>query len=865
MARHCPLIFISAKNRRHSLFAGISRKAFILRLYMTNIHDKNVRSTGSGDIATYFKSVPVRVTVFITGTLLVALILNLALSILTLEKIYSKSLLSEYMVIGRYYVRKIELSLGFGKTLPKYTGMEKLLKSIKQDYPEIADIFIYSADKNPLFGLTGSGELTNSLALDMSVGEEELIKHSPGRYHLVFPLKSGSFKRKTLQGYFEILLPETIIRKKIKAMIVSSGKLMAIISVVSAVLFFFIVMVLIPTQKKKGRIYGISLRTRALIATSLVLILSQVGFSYFNVKDFRGRYFAEIQNKCRNLASLVQADINYLLKLGIPITRLIKIDAILNNVLDNIPELADIAIVDPKGKILYRVAAPNLEPPPKVTQKSPEPQQAEQSPNRIVLEVEQKQKIAGYIHLNISDLVIDRTIRDLILDSGTVAVVSLVIGFEFVFFLVAILIYGGGPKYHAPNLDKTVIDFTPPTGTQIPVRASVRTAAFLYAFSIALSMSFLPLYADSLYRPLLGLSREIIIGLPISTEMLFVAISLALGGYWLDRRGWLGPFITGALITGIGMALSGIARTPIELMIYRGIVGLGYGLTMMASQSVILNLTQTEYRSNAVTSLEAGYFSGFLSSTAVGGMLAEKIGFRGVFFVGSIMVLFSIVFVLAFLWQTRDSGKLIGKSAARPSSQKRMSRLFTDREFMGSLLLSAIPSSLCLVGFFVYASPLFLTKIGVNQSNIGRLLMPYGLSMVYIAPAISRWSDTLANKKIPVILGGIIGGVALLSFFFLNSIPLYVIVLVLFSISGGMSYGPRIALVSESKLVKDVGSGTALGMYNSLERIGNIVGPIVVGGMITVVGLIAAISSLGLIYLLGTLFFFFLVRTTSRA
>ncbi len=161
---------------------------------MTHNHDKNVRSKGSGDIVTYFKSVPVRVTVFITGTLLVALILNLALSILTLEKIYSKSLLSEYSVIGRYYVRKIELSLGFGKTLPKYTGMEKLLKSIKQDYPEIADILnkvFASLDQKTLQNLnsrTGfvGGEIAYLVARDYLI-EQGFLTNDPSGFPIDLP------------------------------------------------------------------------------------------------------------------------------------------------------------------------------------------------------------------------------------------------------------------------------------------------------------------------------------------------------------------------------------------------------------------------------------------------------------------------------------------------------------------------------------------------------------------------------------------------------------------------------------------------------------------------------------------------------
>ncbi len=809
-------------------------------------------------VRTYFSSVPVRITLFVTGTLLGALFLNMALSILTLEKIYTKSLLSEYSVIGRYHIRKIERSLGFGKTLPKFTGMAKLMKAFQEKNPEITEIYIHSAKKEPLFHLHQPATRSNSTIFQDNIGEQEIVSLKSKSYHLVFPIFGGSKFRRTFQGYAEIVLPETLIKDKIAAMVANNGKLLGLIGSTSALVFFLIVLLVIPTEKKKNRIYGISLKARALIITSLILILSQVAFSYFNLKDFRGRYFSEIQGKCETLGSLIKADVDYLLRLGIPINKLIKIDDLLDEVLQSIPELSDIAIVDTAGDPLYRVVAEDEKIRNKIQAVIIDPGNMHDTPDRIVLPVSRKGAAAGYVHLNISTAVIDSTIHDLALDSATVVVVSLLVGFEFVFFLVAILIVG---DRSAPRADETLIDFNPgQQKSRVPVRASIRTSAFLYAFAMALSMSFLPIYANVLYKPIAGLSREIIIGLPISAEMLCVAISLVLSGYWLDRQGWFFPFITGVIITGAGMALCGIAATTLELIAYRGCVGFGYGLALMATQSVVVNLTSLQNRSSAVASLEAGYFSGFISSTAVGGMLAEKIGYRGVFFVGSLLVLISIFFVVAFLMQTRKAGQQPAKAVAKKETQTGVGGLFTDRVFMGSLLLSAIPSSLCLVGFLYFASPLLLAELGVKQSNIARLMMPYGLCMVYVAPMISRWVDGIQNKRIPVVLGGFLGGLALLSFLFLNSVTLFVVVLILFALSGGMSYGARISTISESPAVKAVGSGKALGVFNSFERIGNTAGPIAVGGMITTFGLSAAISNLGIIYLLGTILFFVVAR-----
>ena len=53
---------------------------------------------------------------------------------------------------------------------------------------------------------------------------------------------------------------------------------------------------------------------------------------------------------------------------------------------------------------------------------------------------------------------------------------------------------------------------------------TMRPAAFLFLFGVDICISFLPLYMERLYVPLPGLSKDIVIGIPISVRMLFTGI-----------------------------------------------------------------------------------------------------------------------------------------------------------------------------------------------------------------------------------------------------------------------------------------------------------------------------------------------------
>lgn len=81
---------------------------------------------------------------------------------------------------------------------------------------------------------------------------------------------------------------------------------------------------------------------------------------------------------------------------------------------------------------------------------------------------------------------------------------------------------------------------------------AMRPAIFLFLFGIDLCMSFLPLHMGTLYEPIFGLSKDLVMGLPISVEFLCVGIALFWSGVWLDRRGWQEPFLCGVLFAAAG-------------------------------------------------------------------------------------------------------------------------------------------------------------------------------------------------------------------------------------------------------------------------------------------------------------------------
>jgi len=393
----------------------------------------------------------------------------------------------------------------------------------------------------------------------------------------------------------------------------------------------------------------------------------------------------------------------------------------------------------------------------------------------------------------------------------------------------------------------------------------IRPALFLVIFSESLSLSFFPMYVDQLYTPIAGVSKDLVIGLPISIFMLSWAISLPLGGAWSEKIGRRKPFLIGAITTAVGLTLTGLSRTVYDLLLWRSVTAVGYGVVYITCQGYVTDNTTPQNRTRGMAMFLSGFFSGSLCGAAIGGILADRIGFRTTFFVSAGLSLVSALFVFYFLQDhSRDALSTKGKIKL---SYFRL--LFSNRRFLALTFFSAIPAKICLTGFLYYAAPLYLKFLGNSQSAIGRVLMGYGLAMVLISPFIARIADKLGNRKMFVILGGILSGIALLMVHYSQNTLGVLFSIVLLGTAHAIGVSSQLTLITE--ICKDagdkIGLGTVIGIYRLIERLGNISGPLVSGALIAAFGFSKAVAGIGVITVSGSVVFtlsFFLLDLLDR-
>lgn len=733
--------------------------------------------------------------------------------------------------------------------------------------------------------------------------------------------------------------------------------------------------------------FKLNLRIKVFIIAVVIIVIGQVGFSIKNVQLFKESYIHTLNAKYENLAVYIKKDVEKILSVGIPLTKLIKMEESLHSILETGDELEFIEITDKKDNLLYLANRESMKRFDTGEKKSlldkPETLKTIRDANldpkdtNVVVPITNPKTgdKAGSIKLHISPQKIRDKSEEILLDMLTVILTSLLITFELLGFFVAYEVssplqnisrqMGKSIRSYAPmsihsflfideltdiidkfnrriyrlkthhslltsekkylprlreginrrienqlglvndlkdklktsgnrlaggfrrdNLDgmsaaltnlkrqlstysekiKTVeIGFDSQAGTEKKQGTIyyefIRPLVFLFVMADGFCLSFLPMYINTLYEPMLGLPREVVIALPISLFMLTLAAGMPLGGAVTDRFGWYSPLLFGIIVNVLGHVATGLSTNIYQLIVFRCITAIGFALFFMSCQRFIIANTNVNKRAMGMSSFLAAFFSGDICGTVLGGMLVNRIGYSWVFYSSAAfsLITFAITFMIFHQYKTQHKKPETNSGQGTAYLLKNIFSIFKDGEFCAILFLQAIPAKMVLVGFLYYFVPIYLQSVGVLQSSIGRTIICYGLAMVLLGPVLSRLLGKVGFRKYNVFIGGFITAIALLAFKLYSSYPMVIAIVLCIGLAHTFSMSSQAAIISETRLVKNLGAGTGMGIFRFWERIGNICGPLLIAYFISVRGYSFSMLVLGSISLILSLIYISIV------
>jgi len=816
--------------------------------------------------------------------LLLSLGFSIMLTTASMEKVYTEAIISEYRVIALDLQRALDRALKFGKRLDKFTGIERVLADTRgQIFKNVVLRHATSAYQRKLLreddvvisivlpdgqilhstnpALAGEALPRELRALFTAPGADQgqapaFVKHL-GQFSIALPVTEA----KGVAAYTVISFGEQQVEQLLGPFFDHNLKVFAGVMVCGMTLLILALNLVTHAAPLTTGLPG----RRISVLLFLVVGTAQIVFAGMNLRAFRDEFLAINQTKAETLMTLLKEDVEFFFGKGLRLDSLSGLDQLLGDIIAASPELRDIAVYDATGRLAfvathqgafdYRAGgAPG-------SRQDPGPLDGQyDSRYRAHTPLMREGALHGHLVANVSRQSMLEKLTEIFKDSATVLVISILFFVEML-ILANLFIKDQFVRTNGANAPPAGDPCAVP-GAGIPFGA-IRPAAFLFLLGIDMCISFLPLYMKVLPIPDLGLSQEVVLGLPISVEMLFVGVALLGAGPWIDRRGWHEPFWFGLGAALAGTAWSALAPDALHFIASRGLVGLGYGAFLMAAQGFVVRQTDRGSKAQGMAQLWAGVFAGSICGGAAGAMMAERVGFRPVLLAGTVIIVFAGLYTLGFMRRAMARPTFCtltpGAHARGRLTPTRALRFLTNRDVFGLVVFSSIPASLAFVGFMYYFSPIYLAGIGQSQSDIGRVYMLYGVCLIYIAPYLAKFLDRAGNQKFLIFLSGATGCLGFTTYYYFGGLEATALTALLLGVSGSLDASR--AFVLKLRATHELGEGTAMSLFNSVGRTGQIIGPMLFGWMLLTFGMPDAVTFFGIGYLAITVLFTLTTRS----
>ncbi|WP_295893290.1 MFS transporter [uncultured Vibrio sp.] len=574
------------------------------------------------------------------------------------------------------------------------------------------------------------------------------------------------------------------------------------------------------------------------IAVSLTFV-ANVGLSYQSMSTFSSVYESKLEQKSNLIGDTLTSVIHRLIKSGVPIDKLNGLEEEFSSYTQTHNEILQIALIS-DGESLYQY-----------------PAHSDTNGRTHVSTLPDRSNIQ--IEVGTDDNIILNLLKESFMDMVTVLIASCLVVIEIVLFTCHFLILAPWQQlkqvFMAVNRDivnhlatilskdeigillrKVNIKVTKLNPGQPSKALSaldyrfIRLPLFLLVFAEASSLAFFPNFVASLPNNLSWIPESLETSIPISLFMLCWALSLPFAGYWSDKVGRRKSLIAGACLTAFGLTLTAFVPNMLTLLIARSVTAVGYGIVFISAQGYVTDTTNDGNRTKGMATFLSAFFSGSLCGAAIGGIMADKLGYSTTFLAAATLALFSALLVMLFFAQGQS------QNTSKPVRLSDFKILLSNKYFALICVLSAIPAKIVLTGFLYYICPVYLQYLGESSSVSGRIMMTYGLSLIIISPLSAALVDKYRNKMAFIVSGGLLSAVALINILILPGTYGLLMIVIIIGVAHGICVSPQIPLVIE--LLRDQGldKGKTIGIFRLIERVGNVAGPILAGFILSLFG-----------------------------
>lgn len=319
-------------------------------------------------------------------------------------------------------------------------------------------------------------------------------------------------------------------------------------------------------------------------------------------------------------------------------------------------------------------------------------------------------------------------------------------------------------------------------------------------------------------------------------------LSLPLG-MLSDRIGRKLLILSGLMIASGTSFLLCVSGSPVQMMAVYLVFGIGLAAFAPTMMSYVADFSPATHLGRSYGYYTMALYAGMSLGPAVGGLMAEKLGYEDVFVISGIIILLTFGIVFFFLPRARH---IVARRPERPSMGSIARGLFRNPLLLACWMMTV--GSCLAMGTFITFVPLFARDQGIGLGQIGLIFTFQGLFSAVSRIPFGRLTDRVRRKSPLVTLGFAGLSVSLAGVALASSIQLFLACAAGVGISMGLAFTSLGALIPE--VVSADARGLAMGGYNSAIYLGMMLGSLVMGLLIGQIGFPGAFTLAALINLL---------------
>jgi MFS family permease len=326
----------------------------------------------------------------------------------------------------------------------------------------------------------------------------------------------------------------------------------------------------------------------------------------------------------------------------------------------------------------------------------------------------------------------------------------------------------------------------------------------------------------------------------ISAFALLRIVGALPAGRLVDRFGEHRIMAAGIAIVATSSVLAGFSGSFSQLIVLRGIGGLGSAMFSVSGQTLLLRSVPSDLRGRASGLYTGGFLLGGISGPAIGGLVAAAWSLRAPFFIYGGMLLIPAGIAAVRL---HDSTRRAADGMARESRPLAEIIVALRSRAYRAAASANLADGFAVMGVRSAIVPLFVGDVlhrSATWTGIGFLVVA-ALNAATLLPG-GRLADTIGRRPV-IVAGCLISGASMMMLALLPGLWGFIVAL------AALGFGSGLLDVAPSAMIGDIlggrngqggQGGTVVASYQIAGDIGTVTGPLAVGFLVVSVSYSAA-------------------------